>query len=41
MAPRDPAEARTPGDLNILVEFEPGITVGPRFITLEAELSDL
>ena len=28
-------------DLDILVEFEPGIAVGLRFITLQAELSDL
>ena len=34
-------ELERESDLDILVEFEPGIAVGLRFITLQAELSDL
>lgn len=34
-------ELERESDLDILVEFEPGTAVGLRFITLQAELSDL
>lgn len=34
-------EQRRESDLDILVEFQPGSSIGLRFITLQAELSDL
>ena len=34
-------ELRPESDLDVLVEFEPGATIGLRFITLQTKLSDL